>query len=97
MLWQQAEAWSTRPSQILGLTDPLTAFSVDQSVWTFGSELSAALHEATKNIKDDKTGTKTKRAREKVFKKWLTDIKADTAGVHREPVAGPEGRRTANG
>lgn len=45
-VWNLAKAYHTRPSELLGVHDGLAAFHLDAAIWSFGSELDAALDEA---------------------------------------------------
>lgn len=88
MLYRQAEQWSTRPSEILRVTDWMAAYSIDQAVWNFGTALQAALDKAED---EGKNKNQKRRKREQVLKKWLPGGQADTK-AYRDPArSSPEG------
>lgn len=61
-----AKLWNTRPSVLLGVSEPYVAYCLDNSVATFGSALEAEL-EGVKG----KTETEINRKRERLLMKWL--------------------------
>lgn len=76
-LWKMAGAYSTRPSELVGLADDgLAAFHFDSAVWQFGVELDAALDDAVKPHKQGKkvkelTPAQQRDAISRVMEKWL--------------------------
>lgn len=87
MLYCQAEKWSTRPSDLLHLTDWMVAFSIDQAVWNFGESLTAALYEAEDK---GKNAREKKARRQQVLRTWLGDGSA-AKQQYRDPGKDPEG------
>lgn len=73
--------WHCLPSDILKVNNWQAAFSIDQTVWSYGSALSAALQEV-----EDGRGSKAskKNKKDRVLAKWLPGGKADTSR-HRDP------------
>ena len=75
----------TRPSEIYGIEDELTAWSFDRAVQTFGGALEDALRTATKKTKNQAAADRKAHAE---LDKWLSS--ADTKAVpgrFRDPMA----------
>ena len=51
-VYQQAKAFGSRPSALLGVTDPLASFYFDRAVSTFGVSLEEAIRESTEDKKE---------------------------------------------
>jgi len=51
-VYQQAKTWGQRPSQLLGIDDPYTAFCVDEAVWMWGNHVESELNKATDGAKN---------------------------------------------
>ena len=66
----------TRPSEIYGIEDELTAWSFDRAVQTFGSALENRLHEVTKKARNQAAAS---RKANQELDKWLAS--ADTKAV----------------
>ena len=82
--FQLAKQLTTRPSDMYGIDDELTAWSFDRAVQTFGSSLESRLHEVAEKAK---TRAAVKRKTEQELNKWLSS--ADTkvaAGRFRDPM-----------
>lgn len=65
-LWQMSKAYSSRPSELLGIEDPFDAYKLDRAVWHFGTELSAELNKV-----EGKTDKDIRRKQERILKKWI--------------------------
>lgn len=80
VLWQTyqtAKQFQVRPSELLGISDPWTAYCLDNAVALFGSTLENELDGVTgKNSKD------VARKRERMLTKWL-----DLPQRYRSPMA----------
>ncbi|WNT45022.1 tail assembly chaperone [Microbacterium phage PhunaPhoke] len=75
----------TRPSELYGVDDELTAWSFDRAVQTFGTALENRLHEVTRKQKNQAAAN---RKAHQELDKWLTS--ADTKAVKgrfRDPMA----------
>lgn len=66
--WRLAKAYMTRPSEIYGIRDEVTAYSFDKAVYMFGSNLDAELKKAGKDAKSD---AQANGRRQRVLAKWL--------------------------
>jgi hypothetical protein len=65
-VYQTAKTYQVRASDLLGVSDPWTAYCVDNAVARFGSALEAALDAVTgKNDKE------INKKRERIMEKWL--------------------------
>jgi hypothetical protein len=49
--WKLSKAYRTRPSDLYGITDEVTAWCFDRAVWVFGSTLESELSEAQHSSK----------------------------------------------
>lgn len=52
-LWNLAARYSTRPSELLGISCDIQAFYLDRACWAFGVSLDSQMEQATKNAKND--------------------------------------------
>lgn len=80
-----AKQLKTRPSELYGVEDELTAWSFDRAVQTFGQALEAAIRTATKKTKNQAAAD---RKAQQTLDKWLSS--ADTKAVpgrFRDPMA----------
>lgn len=77
----------TRPSEIYGIDDELTAWCFDRAIQTFGQALENRLHEIGEKAKNRKQGQM--KAHQEI-QKWLSsgDTKAQRGqGRFRDPMA----------
>lgn len=54
VLFNQSKTWRCRPSEILGVTDPYSAFCVDEAVYYVGISIQNELNEVEGREKDPK-------------------------------------------
>lgn len=83
--FQLAKQLKSRPSEIYGIDDELTAWSFDRAVQTFGGALENRLREVTKKTKTQAAADRKAHAE---LDKWLSS--ADTKAVpgrFRDPMA----------
>ena len=66
MLFNQAKEWGKTPSELLFIQDPMLAWSINNSVYAFGSALQAELDSVT-GKKPEQVAKKRKR----VLDQWL--------------------------
>lgn len=53
-LWQQAESFSCRPSDLLSIECTIEAYYLDRACWLYGSKLDAEIKGATSKAKSEK-------------------------------------------
>lgn len=94
-MWQAyslAKQLKTRPSEVYAIEDEVVAWSFDRAVQIFGTNLDAAITEAT-----DKTKTKkaAQAKAQQVLDRWLDsgDTKAPSTRRFRDPAAGMKSRK----
>lgn len=61
----------TRPSSLLGVVDPLTAFYVDRAVFSFAGEVEEEMDAAEKRLPKNAKDAAHVRARQKVLDQYL--------------------------
>lgn len=84
-MWLLSKTWSTRPSEMLDLSDPLAAFYFDRAVMTFGKTVEAAMDEAAEGAKNSKDA---KRKRQMALTKFMRNADGTHApGTFRDPAA----------
>ena len=66
--WQLSKTLRTRPSELYGISHPVTAYFFDRAVSTFGQAVDADLEEASSKATKAK---KAEQARQRVLEKWL--------------------------
>ncbi len=71
------------PSNLLHLTDEVTAWCFDRAVFHFGTSVEADIKAATEKCKDSKTAN---RKAEQVLRKWTSEP-GKTAGRFRDPLS----------
>lgn len=84
-----AQRYRTTPSQLVGLTDPYTAWCLDEAVYIFANHVESKLAEAANRQKGEKQKAAAKQ-------RMLTSLLADAAdkegeaaqGKFRDPAAG---------
>ncbi len=76
--WNLAKTWSTRPSEIYGIKDAVAAYYFDQAVTLFGQSLENAIHNATKDAKND---NEAERKANLVMDRWVRQ--KENAGPQR--------------
>ena len=65
-VYQTAKSASQRPSELLGVSDPWTAFCLDNAVVHFGTSLEAELESV-----EGKTSAEITKKRTRIMEKWL--------------------------
>jgi hypothetical protein len=70
MIWQMSTQWKVRPSEIVRIDDPVTAFHFDRAVLYFGQSYEADIHDATKDAKSE---GQAERSASSVTDRWLRD------------------------
>jgi hypothetical protein len=80
-----AEAMKCRPSQLLGVRDPLTAFYTDRATWTFAMTIQSDMDEAEKRLPNNAKDAAHVRARQKVLDQYMGIEAADQPGRFRTP------------
>ena len=65
-MFQTAKQFNTRPSELLGVADPWTAYCLDNAVAHFGTSLEAELESIT-----GKTDGEITKKRKRTMEKWL--------------------------
>lgn len=84
-MWLLARTWSTRPSEMMNISDPLTAFYFDRAVTTFGKEVEAAMDEAAEGAK---SGKDARRRRQLALTKFMRNSDGThAAGTFKDPSA----------
>jgi hypothetical protein len=63
-----AKQWRCRPSEYLGVTDPLAAFYFDRAIGIFGNRLEQELEKAEQS---GKSKTQKSLRRTMILNKWL--------------------------
>jgi hypothetical protein len=82
-----SQSLRSRPSELLGVSDPFVAYCVDRSIWTFAQTVEKEQNDAeTRLPKNAKDATKT-HARQRVLDRYLGIETAKTPGRFRDPVA----------
>jgi hypothetical protein len=81
--WRLAKAYTTRPSEIYGIKDEVTAYSFDKAVYMFGSNLDAELKKAGQGAKSD---AQANGRRQRVLANWLGG-----RAQYKDPAAGGGG------
>lgn len=83
--FQMGKQLRTRPSEIYGIEDELTAWSFDRAVQTFGQALENQLQKVSEKSKNKTSG---QRKAQQELDKWLSsaDI-APAKGRFRDPMA----------
>lgn len=66
VLFNQAKAWSKTPAELLFIEDPMLAYSINNSVYSFGSALQSELDQVTGKKKEQ-----VARKRQRVLDQWL--------------------------
>jgi hypothetical protein len=66
LLYNQAKAWSKTPAELLFIEDPMLAFSINNSVYSFGSALEHELDSITGKKKEQ-----VQRKRQQKLSDWL--------------------------
>ena len=66
--WQQSRAYRVRPSELLHIASPFTAYAVDQCVVMWGTAFEAALHDAMEG--KDKARDR-EAAQGRVVRRWI--------------------------
>lgn len=84
-MWQLAKAYSSRPSELLALGDPLAAYYLDRAVAKFGMTVDAELDRAEADAKNRKAA---ERKRQLVLARHLG---------HAGAFADPAGKAKAGG
>jgi len=80
-----AKTWTTRPSELFAIADPLTAFYFDRAVTLFGKEVEAAMDEAAEGAK---TGKDAQRRRQLALTKYMkTSDGQHVPGTFKDPSA----------
>ena len=64
--YQTAKLWRVRPSELLGVSDPWTAYCLDNAVAHFGNALTAEL-----DAVEGKNSKEINKKRERLMTKWL--------------------------
>jgi hypothetical protein len=77
-----AKEWSCRPSEILAVADPVTAFCFDRAVYLFGTALSSELE----NVKA-KTDKERKNKQDRILSKWIPEAKARQKSKFKDPAS----------
>lgn len=65
-----ANQWKARPSDLYGITEPLAAHNFDRAVMYFGTNVEAAMHEASEKAKTSKAA---QQKAQMVLNKWLLE------------------------
>lgn len=66
--WTMSRSLKCRPSEVYGITSPLTAYCFDSAVTSWGMALDNELEAAGAEAKDGKTA---QRARDRVLRRWV--------------------------
>ena len=69
--WTLSKQWRVRPSELYGISHPVTAFSFDRAVQYFGVSFEADVENAVSKVKNDKSGRGADRARRMRMKAWM--------------------------
>jgi len=77
-----SQAMQTRPSELVGLFDPLVKFYFDRAVWSFGSLVDSEMERASEKSKTTKSAT---AKRMMVLNKYIA---GDTRGRFKDPAMG---------
>ena len=72
----------TRPSDLLGLVDPLVRYYFDKAIWTFGSLVEADLHQVDSKSKNPKTAAQKRRM---VLQNWIPAKQETVKGRFKDP------------
>jgi hypothetical protein len=84
-----AKAYTTRPSSLYDIRDPVTAWSFDRAVYMFGSSFDADLKKAGKDAQSDSQANSRRQA---VIAKWLGGKQQ-----FKDPAGGGQGAVTSKG
>lgn len=84
-LWELSQAYHTKPSSILGVTEGLPAFAIDRAVWTFAREISNAQEVAVGRLPKNAKDATVSYVRDRVLHTFLGLDNADTPGRFKEP------------
>lgn len=66
--WKLSQTYRTRPSELYGIDDEVTAWCFDRAVYLFGSQLDAELREASDGAKSK---SQARSRSQRVLTKWL--------------------------
>lgn len=86
--WTLAKQWRVRPSELYGISHPVTAFCFDRAVQYFGTSFEADVEAAVSKVKNDKSGRGADRARRMRMKTWMGDEEQAGKGQFRDPFGG---------
>lgn len=77
-----SQAFHARPSELLGVTNPVTAFYLDRAVHGIGAEIEGEMEMAVENVKSTKDAHRQSQA---ILNKWL---RSSGGARYRDPAKG---------
>lgn len=81
-----ADAYSCRPSDLLGVDCDIQSFYLDRACWIFGAKLDSQISEATRNAKNDVARqTAAHQVLNKAMGKGVTKEKGKPQSKFRDP------------
>lgn len=79
-MYNNAKTWSSRPSDLLALSDPYVRYCLDEAVSYFGNMVESELNQC------EGSGNDLLRNRQRVFDKYFkTPESAPTPGLYADP------------
>lgn len=88
-----AQAFRSRPSELLGVSGSFRAFSVDRAVWTFGTAVEGAMDDAEKVLGNKAKPAMITQARQRVWDQFMGINAAEVPGRFRDPATSARRRR----
>jgi hypothetical protein len=78
-----SQALTSRPSDILFVSDEWAAFCLDRSVYAFGASLQGELDAVEE--KNDKTGKKAQTKKDRILRKWIPEMNKASTPAFKDP------------